>query len=202
MRDMTPLFYEISHKVHFLLSFPFPFHSLTTSPAQLRTAIQSRVRDARPTEIDMLGWMGRTALELMGQAGLGYSFDPLVADAADEYGTTLKNLAYAYPSRIPSLYLHDCRPAIARARGMQQFIPVFEAIVPAGWRRTVAELIPVPALKEIIRITDTLRIRSTEIFKAKKAALLAGDEALKQQVGEGRDLISILRALPNGCELW
>ncbi len=40
----------------------------------------------------MLGWMGRTALELMGQAGLGYSFDPLVADAADEYGTALKNL--------------------------------------------------------------------------------------------------------------
>ncbi|EIW62374.1 cytochrome P450 [Trametes versicolor FP-101664 SS1] len=131
MRDMTPLFYEISHK--------------------LRTALQSRVRDARPTEIDML-------------------------DAADEYGTALKNLV----------------PTIARARGLQQFIPVFEAIVPAGWRRTVAELIPVAALKEIIRITDTLRIRSTEIFKAKKAALLAGDEALKQQVGEGRDLISIL----------
>lgn len=62
------------------------------------------MRDARPTEIDMLGWMGRTALELMGQAGLGYSFDPLVADAADEYGTALKNLVYAYPSRIPSSY--------------------------------------------------------------------------------------------------
>lgn len=40
----------------------------------------------------MVGWMGRTALELMGQGGLGYSFDPLVADAADEYGSAIKDL--------------------------------------------------------------------------------------------------------------
>lgn len=43
-------------------------------------------------EIDMLGWMGRTALELIGQGGLGYSFDPLVEDRTDEYGDALKSL--------------------------------------------------------------------------------------------------------------
>ena len=43
----------------------------------------------------MVGWMGRTALELMGQAGLGYSFDPLVAEPKDQYGEALKNLMYA-----------------------------------------------------------------------------------------------------------
>ena len=37
--------------------------------------------------------MGRTALELVGQAGLGYSFDPLVEDSTDTYGTALKNFA-------------------------------------------------------------------------------------------------------------
>lgn len=42
----------------------------------------------------MVAWMGRTALELMGQGGLGYSFDPLVADTADEYGSALKDLMY------------------------------------------------------------------------------------------------------------
>ena len=45
-----------------------------------------------PAEVDMVGWMGRTALELMGQAGLGYSFDPLTADSADEFGEALKAL--------------------------------------------------------------------------------------------------------------
>lgn len=79
-------------------------------------------------------------------------------------------------------------------RGLHQYIPLFEAIVPASWRRTVAELIPVPPLKRIMHIVDTLGTRSTEIFQAKKKALLAGDEALKEQVGEGKDLISVLCA--------
>ncbi|EIW54967.1 cytochrome P450 [Trametes versicolor FP-101664 SS1] len=158
MRHMTPLFYDVSHK--------------------LRTAIAARVNKAGEgsSEVDMVGWMGRTALELMGQAGLGYSFDPLVADAADEYGEAIKKLV----------------PSLAQVRGLHQYIPLFEAIVPAGLRRTVAELIPAPPLKRIMHIVDTLGTRSTEIFQAKKKALLAGDEALKEQVGEGKDLISVL----------
>ena len=59
---------------------------------QLRNAILSRVREEEQ-EIDMLAWMSRTALELMGQAGLGYSFDPLEMDSTDQYGNALKSLA-------------------------------------------------------------------------------------------------------------
>lgn len=40
----------------------------------------------------MLVWMGRAALELIGQGGLGYSFDPLVADMKDTFGQALKSL--------------------------------------------------------------------------------------------------------------
>ncbi|KAF7794417.1 hypothetical protein EIP86_005551 [Pleurotus ostreatoroseus] len=42
------------------------------------------------TEIDMLSWMGRTALELVGQGGLGYSFDPLVANTHNDFGEAIK----------------------------------------------------------------------------------------------------------------
>ena len=41
----------------------------------------------------MLTWMGRTVLELIGQAGLGYSFDPLVTDKADDFATAVKSLS-------------------------------------------------------------------------------------------------------------
>ena len=59
--------------------------------AQLRAAIKERVRNA-PAEIDMLNWMGRTALELIGQAGLGYSFDPLEEDVTpDVYAEAIKS---------------------------------------------------------------------------------------------------------------
>lgn len=34
--------------------------------------------------------MSRTALELVGQGGLGYSFDPLVENAKNNFGEALK----------------------------------------------------------------------------------------------------------------
>lgn len=42
----------------------------------------------------MLNWMGRTALELIGQTGLGYSFDPLVADHPDDFASAIKAMGY------------------------------------------------------------------------------------------------------------
>ncbi len=56
-------------------------------------AIRSRLSDG-PTESDLATWTGRAALEIMGQAGLGCSFDPLVSDKPDEYVTALKSFTY------------------------------------------------------------------------------------------------------------
>ena len=42
----------------------------------------------------MLSWLGRVALELVGQGTMGYSFDPLVKDRPDSYGQALKTLVY------------------------------------------------------------------------------------------------------------
>ena len=39
-----------------------------------------------------------------------------------------------------------------------------------------------------------MRSKAREIFEQKKRALELGDEAVKQQVGEGKDIMSILRA--------
>ncbi len=36
-------------------------------------------------ELDMLFWSARTTLEVLGQAGLGVSFDPLTEDRPDEF---------------------------------------------------------------------------------------------------------------------
>ena len=51
-------------------------------------------------ETDVLGWMHRCALELIGQGGLGYSFDPLVEDRPNEYGAALKEFM------LVSVHLH------------------------------------------------------------------------------------------------
>ena len=41
-------------------------------------------------ELDMNGWMARTTLEMLGQAGLGYSFDNFFEDSTDAYGESIK----------------------------------------------------------------------------------------------------------------
>ncbi len=57
---------------------------------QLRTALESRVTDG-PKDLDVLAWMGRTALELVGRGGLGHSFDPLVAESRDVFTESVKS---------------------------------------------------------------------------------------------------------------
>ena len=42
------------------------------------------------TTVDILGWFGRTALELIGQGGLGYSLDTLTTPTPNDYGEALK----------------------------------------------------------------------------------------------------------------
>lgn len=57
---------------------------------ELLRALASRL-DVGTSEVDMMSWMNRTALELLGQAGLGHSFDPLVEQSADTYGSAVKS---------------------------------------------------------------------------------------------------------------
>ncbi|KAI0733602.1 cytochrome P450 [Fomitopsis betulina] len=156
MRHMTPLFYNITYR--------------------LRDAIMSRVNQGQH-EIDMLGWMGRTALELIGQGGLGYSFDPLVEDRPDVYGDSLKSL-------LPSL------------RGLvlfERLNVVGPKVLPARVRRALVEMFPKGTLVHRVKeIVDTMDSRSREIFNGKKAAIAKGDAEVVKQVAEGKDLISIL----------
>ena len=60
---------------------------------QLQSAIGARVAEAgeEGLEIDMLSWTGRTALELIGRAGLGHSFDPLVEDVPNEFAHVVRS---------------------------------------------------------------------------------------------------------------
>lgn len=44
--------------------------------------------------IDMLDWMSRTALEYIGQGGLGYSFDSLDEGKRNIYSESIRNFVY------------------------------------------------------------------------------------------------------------
>ncbi len=60
-------------------------------------AVSSRVpTDGSPNMIDMNSWMARTTLEILGQAGLGYSFDNFLEDSTDPFGESLKMFLYVF----------------------------------------------------------------------------------------------------------
>ena len=57
--------------------------------------------------------MGRTALELVGQGGLGHSFDPLTEDITDEYTEAVKEISSVFSTALAHS-LNDTRSLAAR----------------------------------------------------------------------------------------
>lgn len=64
---------------------------------------------------------------------------------------------------------------------------------PRWFQRWVADRFPVKSLQKLKAIADQIEDKSTAIFEAKKSALKSGDNSvLRQGVGEGKDIMSIL----------
>ncbi|ESK82672.1 hypothetical protein Moror_11180 [Moniliophthora roreri MCA 2997] len=157
MRDLLPTFYQVAHR--------------------LENSIANKVRDG-PQEIDMLSWMGRTALELIGQSGLGVSFD------------TLQDEETAHP--LPTA-LKQLMPVLTRlAFPMMYILPHVARLGSPGFRRFASRFILNQDFKTAQWLSDSLWKMSIEIFEEKKRALAMGDEAIKQQVGSDKDVLSIL----------
>ncbi|KAJ3970683.1 cytochrome P450 [Lentinula raphanica] len=160
MRDMVPTFFEVSHK--------------------LEIALRNRLTgaDSSPQEIEMLSWLGRTALEIMGQAGLGYSFDPLTDEgSAHPYSKALKEL---FPTMMRVQFWRD------------NVLPYVSRIGTPGFRRFVVNSIPWKDVHHLRDMVDYMYNVAEEIYESKKRAFRIGDEAVAQQIGRGKDLISIL----------
>ncbi|KAH9850225.1 cytochrome P450 [Lenzites betulinus] len=155
LRDITHILYGIANR--------------------LENAIESRaVRDGGI--VDVNGWMGRTTLEMLGQAALGTSFDGLVGDSADAYGDCIKNFFPTFGVAYPFLML----------------IPLLSRFLSERLIKKVFEWTPNAALQRMMWTANTLERRSREIIDEKKAALQKGDDALGHQIGEGKDILSLL----------
>ena len=57
------------------------------------------------------------------------------------------------------------------------------------------DLIPSKAVRRLRDIIDIFHETSVEILETKKEALRRGDQALAAQIGQGKDVISILCAI-------
>ncbi|EKM49762.1 uncharacterized protein PHACADRAFT_131561 [Phanerochaete carnosa HHB-10118-sp] len=155
MRYMTPIFYSVVHR--------------------LRGAISTKI-DSASGEINLIEWMARTALELIGQGGLGYSFDPLVSDFNNEFGAALKEFA----------------PMTFAMQIWRMLTPYYTSYIPLAIRRQIIRWAPHKKAQKMRAISETMAAHSRMIYEGKVAALAQGDDAVVRQIGEGKDIISIL----------
>ena len=70
--------------------------------------------------------------------------------------------------------------------------PSVTAYVPLFIRRAVAPYLPIPGWKKLLHVVNSMDTESKKIFYGKRQALEKGDEAVSAQIGEGRDIMSIL----------
>ena len=60
------------------------------------------------------------------------------------------------------------------------------------------DMLPISALREGKEIADTLHEESKSIYESNKRALMGGRDAAPQ-VGDGKDILSILRGCPSSA---
>ncbi|KAF5334841.1 hypothetical protein D9758_014295 [Tetrapyrgos nigripes] len=140
--------------------------------------VVGKLQDALVEKINVLSWISRTALEIIGQSGLGYSFDPLTDDASEHrYSKTIKNLGLTI-GRL-SIFRMDIF-------GMSQYLG------PPNFRRFLVNMMPSKLVHDMRDMVDYTWSLSVEIYEGKKKALAERDEVVKSQIGRGKDIISIL----------
>lgn len=71
--------------------------------------------------------------------------------------------------------------------------PLTPWLGPAWFRRFLVNLVPNPNIQRVKNVADIMDSSSRSIYRSKKEALLNGNEELKQQVGKGKDIMSVLR---------
>ncbi|KAL0060215.1 hypothetical protein AAF712_012970, partial [Marasmius tenuissimus] len=163
---------------------PFSVVSETVVPAPIFYDVVKRLSNTLAKvvstgerEIDILSWSSRTALELIGQSGLGYSFDPLTDEAC----------AHPYPAALKALL-----PLFGRTTSARNWFHPVVKIFPRWFLRFFARHLPMQDLQHFTKLADYMWELSTEIYQGKLRALEAGDEAVQEQISRGKDIMSVL----------
>ncbi|KAJ6519125.1 cytochrome P450 [Mycena sanguinolenta] len=152
LKEILPILYKIAH--------------------EMSASISERLSSSKTAELDMLKILGTTALEFIGQAGLGYSFAAAQSDALEG----MKQLLFAAKRMIVPM----------------QLLPFLLRTTPAAFRRWMINFVPMSDLHLARDLVDVMDNNSRQILAKKREAIAKGDAAVMEQVGQGKDIMSLL----------
>lgn len=71
-------------------------------------------------------------------------------------------------------------------------IPLALRIAPPAFWRSIMECLPLQTVRNCLAIVDALDTTSKDILAKKKQIMAQGNDALEHEVGEGKDIMSVL----------
>lgn len=89
-------------------------------------------------------------------------------------------------------YLHLYSPRLGHLYIFRQYVPYLVKCGPRRFRRYLVDNFASAHGQNLKTVIDIMDQKSKEIFHSKKTALLKRDEAVVRQVGDGKDILSIL----------
>ncbi|KAG8689675.1 cytochrome P450-dit2 [Ceratobasidium sp. 423] len=125
-------------------------------------------------EVNIFPWITAAALDLVGEAGLGYSFNSFAGER-NEYSTAIKKVT----------------ESIAKIGPLIQLLPYVHQIGTPAFRQWVLDLIhykPIQNLRHAIKLQND---QAEEIILARQALLSAGS-GLSSEAGRGKDIMTLL----------
>ncbi|KAG8706379.1 cytochrome P450-dit2 [Ceratobasidium sp. 423] len=125
-------------------------------------------------EVDVFPWATAAALDLVGEAGLGYAFNSFSGER-NEYSTAIKGVTQSFGKIGPFV----------------QLLPYVHRLGTPAFRQWVMDLIPSNTLQHLRRVVRLQNGQAEEVLRAREASLSAGND-LSSQAGRGRDIVTLL----------
>ncbi|KAG8730350.1 cytochrome P450-dit2, partial [Ceratobasidium sp. 423] len=130
--------------------------------------------------IDIFPWTTAAALELIGEAGLGYSFNSF-SGKRNEYSMASKSVAQLLSKLVP-------------------FIPIYPYLVRLPVTRGLLSYIPVPLLRQVLKATSLQKEQAEQIIRTRKEMLTGGVD-LESVTGRGKDILTqLMKANDEGLD--
>ncbi|CAE7227428.1 unnamed protein product [Rhizoctonia solani] len=125
-------------------------------------------------EVDVFPWATAAALDLVGEAGLGYAFNSFSGER-NEYSTAIKGVTQSFGKTGPFVEL----------------LPYVHRLGTPAFRQRVMDLIPSGTLQHLRHVVGLQQGQAEEIIRSREALLAAGND-LSTQAGRGRDIMTLL----------
>ncbi|KAJ7724643.1 cytochrome P450 [Mycena metata] len=125
--------------------------------------------------LDLNNILCRTSLELIGQTGIGYSFDPMLPgkERTDQYARALKGLL----------------PAAFKLGIWLPLLPAILKIPSRAFLRLMISVLPLPALRETRDLVDFMAANALKLVQERKEAIRNGTVEVKD---DAKDIMSLL----------